>query len=437
MSHRVKRLAAGLTVLLNVSLAQAATEWSAQDYDLYPGDFNGDGKADILYIAKDGSKASGIAISDGSAPNVPWQQWASTYLGIQWYGSLYSAIVADYNNDGRSDVLLQRSAPGDNYLLLADGSGRLTGISQTIGADHLGLGWSKDQHTLLPGDLSGDGRDDLFFQAAEPAGVNAIPLADGNGQFSSGPTQTFTDASWPVFKWSRKNSVITSGDFNGDGRADLLVQSKPSFVTIDYDVPITIPIYAPNSFGVVYSQGGTTPLQLSGVQQWSRQHNGVDWAPSSAVPVVGDFNGDGRDDVLLQARNAGRPTYLLTANASGAAFSAPVVVTSNVSLSADNAKLVAGSFGGNGAGLYVQNTTPGGSNYIAPAVSASVVAGDHDLGVVSNSESVRYTYDAKGRLTGVQRTGGSNNNVQTQYTYDKANNRKSVVTTGSGNPAPP
>jgi hypothetical protein len=53
------------------------------------------------------------------------------------------------------------------------------------------------------------------------------------------------------------------------------------------------------------------------------------------------------------------------------------------------------------------------------------------------TETITYTYDAKGRLIRVVRTGTVNNNVTTQYTYDKANNRKTVVTTNSPNPPPP
>jgi hypothetical protein len=53
------------------------------------------------------------------------------------------------------------------------------------------------------------------------------------------------------------------------------------------------------------------------------------------------------------------------------------------------------------------------------------------------AETITYTYDAKGRLIRVVRTGTVNNNVTTEYTHDKANNRKTVVTTNSPNPPPP
>ena len=53
------------------------------------------------------------------------------------------------------------------------------------------------------------------------------------------------------------------------------------------------------------------------------------------------------------------------------------------------------------------------------------------------AETITYTYDAKGRLIRVVRTGTVNNNVTTVYTHDKANNRKTVVTTNSPNPPPP
>jgi hypothetical protein len=53
------------------------------------------------------------------------------------------------------------------------------------------------------------------------------------------------------------------------------------------------------------------------------------------------------------------------------------------------------------------------------------------------AETITYTYDAKGRLVKVVRTGTVNNNVTYQYVHDKANNRKKVKVTNSPNPPPP
>jgi hypothetical protein len=53
------------------------------------------------------------------------------------------------------------------------------------------------------------------------------------------------------------------------------------------------------------------------------------------------------------------------------------------------------------------------------------------------AETITYTYDAKGRVVKVVRTGTVNNNVTTEYTHDKANNRTKVKVTNSPNPPPP
>ncbi len=53
------------------------------------------------------------------------------------------------------------------------------------------------------------------------------------------------------------------------------------------------------------------------------------------------------------------------------------------------------------------------------------------------AETITYTYDAKGRVVKVVRTGTVNNNVTYDYTHDTANNRKKVKVTNSPNPPPP
>jgi YD repeat-containing protein len=61
------------------------------------------------------------------------------------------------------------------------------------------------------------------------------------------------------------------------------------------------------------------------------------------------------------------------------------------------------------------------------------------LGVTSpaiSAETITYSYDAKGRLVKVVRTGTVNNNVTVEYEHDKADNRTRLKTTNSPNPPP-
>ena len=51
------------------------------------------------------------------------------------------------------------------------------------------------------------------------------------------------------------------------------------------------------------------------------------------------------------------------------------------------------------------------------------------------SETITYSYDARGRLVKVARGGTVNNNVTASYGYDKADNRI-VVNVASPNPPP-
>jgi hypothetical protein len=52
------------------------------------------------------------------------------------------------------------------------------------------------------------------------------------------------------------------------------------------------------------------------------------------------------------------------------------------------------------------------------------------------AETVTYTYDAKGRLVKVERSGTVNNGLKAEYMLDKADNRTLVKVTGSPNNSP-
>jgi hypothetical protein len=63
-------------------------------------------------------------------------------------------------------------------------------------------------------------------------------------------------------------------------------------------------------------------------------------------------------------------------------------------------------------------------------VAGAAVATALLVGAAGATETVTYTYDVKGRLIKVERSGTVNNGVKTEYTHDKADNRKNVKVSG-------
>lgn len=62
---------------------------------------------------------------------------------------------------------------------------------------------------------------------------------------------------------------------------------------------------------------------------------------------------------------------------------------------------------------------------IATLIAAAGVA------AADASETITYTYDAKGRVVKVEHSGSVNNNVVTNYTYDHADNRTNLNVAGA------
>lgn len=432
----------GYTLWLAVSaVTHAQTTWDAQDFDLYMGDFNGDGKTDVLYIAKSASGISGINLSDGNGPNIPLQSWSSNYLGINWSANQYKVILADFSGDGKTDVLLQSNAPGNSFLLIANAQGMLTGICQNIAENTAGLAWSADQHHLVAGDFNHDGHADLFFQATSSSGVNAVMLSSSTAArpddtCSSGPfTAATPEETWNDghlgFKWATNEALVFAGDFNGDGYTDLLIQADPVFATIDFSIPFTIPTFAPDVDGVVLAQASTPIFQLAGVRPWDVKSFGVNWSPLFSNIVIGNFDSGSSSDVLLQGKHAGQTSNLLTGEASGPIFSTGTTLAANVTWTADNYRLLAAQFAGPGVqGVYFQALTPTGTDLYASSVAGTSVSTVAQTAIIP-SDIVSYAYDELGRLITVTHTGAVNNNVQGNFTYDNAGNRTQATVTGA------
>jgi hypothetical protein len=77
---------------------------------------------------------------------------------------------------------------------------------------------------------------------------------------------------------------------------------------------------------------------------------------------------------------------------------------------------------------------PGAASRAERALIFICIAATPALAIAS--ETVNYTYDAKGRLVKVEHSGTVNNNLVANYTHDKANNRTNLNVTGSPNPPP-
>jgi Zn-dependent metalloprotease len=115
-----------------------------------PGDFSGDGIPDILAIKGNGEmylyRGNGLGGFSGSG----------TRIGRGWGVFVKLLSAGDFNGDGKSDVLGIKSN-GQLYLYRGNGLGGFAGIGTKIGA-----GWSVFGEVFSPGDFTGDGRSDLL-----------------------------------------------------------------------------------------------------------------------------------------------------------------------------------------------------------------------------------------------------------------------------------
>jgi RHS repeat-associated protein len=137
-----------------------------------PGDFNGDGKADMLYNRPgDGTL---FAVWGNGAGG--WITGTSISIGAGW-GTNMSAIFAkgDFSGDAKPDVLWRNASNGDLNMVRGNGAGSWV----TGGSELIGTGWGGFDSLMVAGDASGDGKPDIWTAKASTANpYHAAATAD-------------------------------------------------------------------------------------------------------------------------------------------------------------------------------------------------------------------------------------------------------------------
>jgi hypothetical protein len=234
-------------------------------------DFNEDGTADIFT-----SGASALQLNlgrgDGTfAPSVTVQ--APVLLPPQDYlQSAATLYEGDFNGDKHKDVIaVGPAADGTSlpHLFFGRGDGTFqnpVAIANFAGASYQGI---------FVSDINGDGRDDLVNVTADAgSGTSAVNVLLSNGDGTFEPVATPV----PQGMFSYYNSAPASGDFNGDGNADLIV---PSNQTIE----------------VLLGHGdGTFDIQPQALSVPTFGGSTTNYVPAV---IAGDFDKDGHADFAV------------------------------------------------------------------------------------------------------------------------------------------
>lgn len=176
--------------------------------------------------------------------------------------------AGDFNGDGMSDMLW-RNASGEIAEWQMNGTviGGSGDLNAGGGAVFLGTAWS----VAGIGDFNGDGKSDIIWRNA--SGEVAEWQMNGSTIIGSNDLNAGGVATAPAANWS----VAGVGDFNADGNADLLWRDSSSGALVEWLM---------NGSSVIGSgsvTSGGTPVNPD---------------PSWHVVEIGDFNGDARADIL-------------------------------------------------------------------------------------------------------------------------------------------
>ncbi|HEX3085249.1 MAG TPA: FG-GAP-like repeat-containing protein, partial [Pyrinomonadaceae bacterium] len=245
------------------------------------GDFNGDGKQDVVVSSSTFSNVS-ILTGDGTG-NVTFLRSVAAGGGIPNF-----LLVRDVNNDSKPDVLVTNTSSSDNNVtvLLGDGAGNFAaGLKVLSGAS---------PGSFDVADLDGDNKLDLAVTLGTSV---SILRGDGAGNFGNATNFSLNGNSGASPK---------AADFNADGKLDLALVTPAGYLMIALGD-------GSGGFQLVASFIGFNP---SGFVQLNPL-------------AIADFNGDTRPDAAVGNNGNNKVSTLL--NFCGLAVPAQIQLNSNSS----------------------------------------------------------------------------------------------------------
>jgi hypothetical protein len=235
------------------------------------GDFNGDNRADLVNFhngAFNGSKQVFVALSNGSAIYSN-KLWETTFCEQD----TEVCTTGDFNGDGKDDILTFHNGAFNNsgqvFAALSNGS---SFISDRIWESNF---CKFDTEICATGDFNGDDKDDIIaFHNGAYSGSSQVFVATSNG------SSFVNDKLWHN-GFCADGLSCAVGDMNGDGKDDIIAFVKNASGGV-----------AQNDVYISLSTG-------SGFAQAFKWHD--NFCNGSQRCLVGDLDGDGKDDIVATA----------------------------------------------------------------------------------------------------------------------------------------
>lgn len=265
-------------------------------YKFLANDYNGDGRDDILLSnssienvssTEKPLKLGGIAINYTSSSNYSPANFSSP--GNYQYSKKGNFFIpGDFNGDGNQDyILILSTYPINRYpnpygysykaFLTSPSLNVVNSEILDFGSPVAGIRYSEtdagnvaDADNVIPLDFDGDGKNEILVVNNQQASILNISATDPSSGY------LFQNSILLTVTTITKDSKLFPGDFNGDRKTDLLVRNSNGTWTIMYSTGKAF-TSVPFSFNQT--------VNLTGVY-------------SDDKIVVGDFNGDGRSDIL-------------------------------------------------------------------------------------------------------------------------------------------